>query len=253
MRIYKDINYSVIHDEMHKLDLYLPDGKPRALLVYFHGGGFVEGSRELSVMPRFAEDMTDAGIAVASAEYRMYPNAKYPDFIEDAAEAVAYAKRELLSFVECDKLIVCGTSAGGYLSEMLCFDGRYLGKHGLSNLDITGYIHDAGQPTAHFNVLKERGIDSRRVIVDESAPLYHVGVTCDYPPMAIIVSDRDIPSRLEQTELLISTLKSFGYDMNKLTYVKTSGQHVWYVTKTDEAGKNVFASLILPFIEKIIL
>lgn len=252
MRIIKSLDYSVFKDDAHKIDLYLPEGESNALLVYFHGGGFVEGSRDLSLLPHFAEDMTDAGIAVASAEYRMYPNTKYPDFIEDAAEAVAYAKSELTKLAGCDKLIVCGTSAGGYLTQMLCFNGEYLAKHGLTNCDITGYIHDAGQPTAHFNVLKERGIDSRRVIVDESAPLYHVGVKCDYPPMQIIVSDNDIPLRLEQTELLIGALKSFGYDTEKLTYTKTSGGHVWYVTKTDEEGRNVFAQLIIPFIKGLI-
>ena len=158
MKTIKDINYSVFSDEAHKIDLYLPDGECRALLIYFHGGGFVEGNRSLDLLPHFAEDMTSVGIAVASAEYRMYPEAKYPDFVEDAAEAVAYAKRELLSLVGCDKLFVSGTSAGAYLTQLLCFDSAWLGKYGITNKDICGFIHDAGQPTVHFNVLKERGI-----------------------------------------------------------------------------------------------
>ena len=106
MKIIKNINYSVFEDEAHKIDLYTPNTDCNALLVYFHGGGFVEGSRDLGLLPHFAEDMTSAGIAVASAEYRMYPEAKYPDFVEDAAEAVAYAKRELLSLAGCVKLFV---------------------------------------------------------------------------------------------------------------------------------------------------
>ena len=81
MRIIEDISYSIFNDDEHKINLYMPEGKCRTLLVYFHGGGFVEGNRSLDLLPHFAEDMTTMGIAVASAEYRMYPNAKYPDFI----------------------------------------------------------------------------------------------------------------------------------------------------------------------------
>ena len=239
-----------MRDESHKIDLYLPDGECRALLVYFHGGGFVEGNRDLEPMGSFALDLTSAGIAVASAEYRMYPGAKYPDFIEDAAEAVAYAKRELLPLAKCERLIVSGTSAGGYLTMMLCFDERWLGKHGLCANDVDAFIHDAGQPTTHFNVLKERGIDPASVIIDEAAPIYHVSHG-NYPPMQFIVSDNDMVGRQEQTEMLINKLAKNGYDMAKLDYIITHGTHVWYVNKADENGKNEFAKLIVPFIKNV--
>ena len=247
MRIIKDIGYSKIADDYHKIDLYLPDKDCRALLLYLHGGGFVEGSRDLSKMTNFKEDLTGAGIGIASAEYRMYPNAKYPDFIEDAAEATAYAKSELLPLSGCDRLFVCGTSAGAYASMMLCFNDRFLMKHGICAADITGFIHDAGQPTVHFNVLKERGVDPGSRVIDEAAPLYHVK-SSDYPPMQIIVSDNDINDRLAQTELLIDRLKSCGYPKDKLTYNLTHGTHVWYTLATDEDGNNEFAKLIIPFI-----
>lgn len=250
MKITKDIDYTLSSCEWNKLDLYLPDGECRALIVYFHGGGFVEGSRDLDLLPHFAEDMTSAGIAVASAEYRMYPGAKYPDFIEDAAEAVAYAKYHLLPLAGCNKLFVVGTSAGAYLTMMLCFDEKWLGRFGLDANCVNGFIHDAGQPTTHFNVLKERGEDPSSVVIDEAAPIYHVSANADYPPMQIIVSDNDMTGRLEQTEALIKKLSECGYNMSDLTYIITHGTHVWYVTATDGDGKNEFAKLILPFINE---
>ena len=252
MRIIEDINYSIFNDDAHKITLYMPDSECHALLVYFHGGGFVEGNRSLDLLPHFAEDMTSVGIAVASAEYRMYPNAKYPDFIEDAAEAVAYAKEKLLPLTGTDKFFVSGTSAGAYQTLMLCFNSKWLGKYGITNQDITGFIHDAGQPPVHFNVLKERGGDPSDTIIDEAAPIYHVGKAPDYPPMQIIVSDNDLENRLEQTEMLIEKLKESSYDTSKLTYIITHGTHVWYVTANDSEGKNEFSKLILPFINKYI-
>ena len=79
-------------------------------------------------------------------------------------------------------------------------------------MDISGYVHDSGQPTAHFNVLKEKGMDFRRVIVDETAPLYFVGLEKEYPPMLFIVADQDMENRYEQTVLVLSTMDHFGYD-----------------------------------------
>ena len=251
MKTTKDIFYSKLRDEAHKIDLYLPEGECRALLVYFHGGGFVEGSRDLEPMKSFAKDMTANGIGIASAEYRMYPDAKYPDFIEDAAEAVAYAKRELLPIAKCNKLIVSGTSAGGYLTMMLCFCEEWLGKWGLTPCDVDAFIHDAGQPTTHFNVLRERGDDPSSVVVDGAAPIYHVKERC-YPPMQFIVSDNDIPGRLEQTEMMMDKLRKCGHPDEKLDYVITHGTHVWYVNSADVSGKNELAKLILPFIEKYV-
>ena len=186
MKIIRDIPYcEPYHAE--ELDLYLPDAEIESVFVYFHGGGLSHGDKKSA--QRFASYLTERKIAVVSANYRMYPNAKYPDFIYDAAAAVKWTKENLMETVKSGKIFVGGSSAGGYLSMMLCFDKKYLESVGLSNADIAGYFHDAGQPTAHFRVLVERGIDDRRIIVDESAPIYFVGESASYPKMRFIVSD----------------------------------------------------------------
>lgn len=131
---------------------------------------------------------------------------------------------------------------------LLCFDLRYLQEVGLSNKDIAGYFHDAGQPTAHFRVLKERNIDSRRVIVDESCPLYHVGVQTDYPPMRFIVSDNDMVGRYEQTMLMLTTLKHFGVE--NVDHVVMHGGHCAYIAARDETGESVFGRMIWEFLQK---
>jgi hypothetical protein len=99
-------------------------------------------------------------------------------------------------------------------------------------------------------VLRERGIDSRRVIVDESAPLFHIGADEAYPPMLVIVSDNDMKNRYEQTMLVMSTLKHFGLDENvKLQLMRSS--HCAYVGKVDENGTSIFGKLVSDFIESI--
>ena len=253
MRAYEDISYVAEHDGVHLLDLYLPDGECRALFLFLHGGGFVEGSRkDAATMPGFLKDMTDAGFGVASVEYRMYPEAKYPDFIEDAALAVKYAIEDLPAYGEYGKLILGGCSAGAHITQMLCFNKKYFEAVGVEPSSIAAYVHDAGQPTVHFNVLKERGLDSRRVIIDESAPLFHIGSPDSYPPMQFIISDNDIPNRLEETELMIGTLKRFDADMSKIYVTRTKGNHVWYTKASTPEGNSVYADLIIPFINGVI-
>ena len=134
---------------------------------------------------------------------------------------------------------------------MLCYDKRWLTPYKLPADAVKGYFHDAGQPTTHFNVLRERGVDPKRVIVDEDAPLYHIGELPEYPPMHFIVSDDDIPSRYEQTMLVISTMKHFNYDMSKVSYQVMHGKHTRYVQKLDESGQSVYGKTIYEFLSRL--
>ena len=123
--------------------------------------------------------------------------------------------------------------------------------HNIDSDSINGYIMDAGQPTAHFNVLKERGFDSRRVIIDETAPIYHITAGRNYAPMLIITAENDMRNRAEQTALMISTLKHLGCEEEKIDYRCVSGcKHVEYLNKTDDQGNNMFAEMIFDFVKK---
>lgn len=247
MKTFTDIIYN---EHGQALDLYLPESdKFDAVFLYFHGGGLEKGSK--NGCAAFTPYLVEHNIAVASANYRMYPNAKFPDFIEDSADAVAWVKDHMNEYGCCDKLYIGGSSAGGYLTMMLCFDERYLGRHGIKPTDLAGYVHDAGQPTSHFNVLREKGIDTRRIIVDETAPLYFIGLNDNKcSPMIFLVSDNDIKNRLEQTMLVLSTMKHFEYDMSKIEHMVLHGGHCHQIKEIDENGDNVFGKLIRDFIHK---
>ena len=240
--------YDLIYKEGLFLDLHLPESNKFDLFVYFHGGGLVEGDRKNVEV--FASTLAKAGIATASIEYRMYPDASFPDFIEDCAESLAWLKKNISRYGECGKIYAGGSSAGGYISMMLCFDRRYLEKVGMMPTDIDGYVHDAGQPTAHFNVLSFSGTDGKRVIVDERAPMYFVGCDEEYSPMLFVVSDNDMFARYEQTMLMVKTLNHFGHTDSVFLDVR-HGSHCEYVYKKDEDGEGELGKIILSFIKKI--
>lgn len=231
------------------LDIHLPEGEEYDLFVYFHGGGLVKGKR--GGVEVFAQTLAKRGIATASVEYRLMPSAEFPDFIEDSADAIRWLVDHAQDYGRLNRIFVGGSSAGGYISMMLCFDERYLARVGMKPTDIAAYIHDAGQPTAHYNVLKSRGIDPKRVIVDEIAPLYFVGMAERYSPMLFIVSDNDMVGRYEQTKLMVKTLCHFGHgDVVSLRVM--NGKHCEYVYKADENGEGVLGVEILAFLDKIV-
>lgn len=248
MKIIKDICYSDTGHNRQKLDVYLPDCKNFPTFVYFHGGGLETGSKDHHP---FVAYLVNRGIAVVLANYRLYPTAVYPQFIQDAASVVAWAHNNMKVYGASNHLYVGGSSAGGYLSMMLCLDKKYLNMYNIDSDKLTGYIMDAGQPTTHMNVLKERGLDPRQVIVDEAAPLFHIKTNA-YAPMLIIVADQDIENRYEQTMLLMSTFKSFNGDCPHIKLkVMENNKHCQYNNENDANGNNILATLIYDFIKSI--
>ena len=225
---YTDFTYDEAHNL--KIRLRMPEGVENPpLFIYIHGGGIEGGS--YTDHKEALEELTRDGIATASIGYRLYPNAKYPEFIEDCAAAVAYMKN--LAGYSFSDIFVGGSSAGSYLSMMLFFDPKYLGAHGIDPMSLAGYVFDAGQPTVHFNVLKERGMDSRLLRVDEAAPIYHI--TKDYdkskhlPKIVHIAASQDIKCRLEQVKLLHETMRHFGYpDTHNKFYYMNGCSHCQY-------------------------
>ena len=247
MKLLKDIPYKSTGKECNIMDIYLPDTEEFPVFIYFHGGGLEHGCKTDN---KFYEALAQKGIAVVTADYRMYPEAKYPDFLDDGAAVVSWVKQNMNEYGKVSKIFVGGSSAGGYMSQMLCFDKKYLAKYGIDSDSLSGYVHDAGQPTVHFNVVRERGLDGRRVIIDEAAPIYHITENRNYAPMLIIVSDMDMENRLEQTQLLVSTMRHFGYS-DKVDYIiMKNSTHTSYVDAVSDDGKLVFAEMIYNFIQK---
>jgi len=238
-------------DNFGLLDIYLPEAKYcQALLIYFHGGGLEEGDK--SDERGIYQELAAKGIAVVSANYRTQPVARFPQYIEDAAKAVAWSLSNVKKHITFDKVFIGGISAGSYISMMLHFQPRFLKECGVGKELIKGFIFDAGQPTTHYNVLKQRGEDPQSVQIDEAAPLYYLKGECDVDKdcrFLILVADNDIAGRKEQNELLIRTMETHGYEKRQITYEVIEGyEHVGYVNIMDNDKKYPYADKIYKFI-----
>lgn len=248
MRVYHPVCYSQQNDPAHYMKIFLPDeGDSFPVFVYYHGGGIVHGNEDIPGF--FPEYLTDRGLAVVSAQYRLYPAAKFPDFLVDGADAIAWVKSEANTYFKAKEIYVGGSSAGGYISMMLCFDKHYLKDAGVDPADISGYVFDAGQPTTHFQVLRERGLSRDRQIIDDAAPIYHIDASQTYPPMLILIADRDMANRYEQTQLMMDTLRWNGHE--DIEYYCLHSLHCRYTSRFDENCESILGKKIFNFIKRV--
>jgi acetyl esterase/lipase len=106
-------------DPLQVLDLYLPDTTtPAPVIVFFHGGGWVGGSRNLVAQSLLRQ--IPKGFAVVSADYRLAPAVQFPVPLEDAKTAVRWVKAHAAQFhLRADMVFVAGSSAGGHLAAMV--------------------------------------------------------------------------------------------------------------------------------------
>ena len=222
MRIIGDISYG--SDPAQVLKVYLPDGDTaKAAMLYLHGGGLEKGTHELK---EGAYALIEQGYAIVSAQYRMYPQAHFPDYIEDSADAAAWMCAHLKEYIQCERLFIGGSSAGAYLSMMLFLDEYYLAERGLDAHAFEGYLFNAGQPTTHFNVLRERGLDERLIRVDEAAPIYFLNentARTPAPRLLVMLAENDMAGRKEQTDMLMHTFRHFGYPEDRLQLITMNG------------------------------
>jgi len=193
--------------ERCKLDLYVPaEGKDFATVVWFHGGGLLEGAKSI---PR---PLLDQGIGVVAVNYRLSPKVKCPTYIEDAAAAVAWTFNNIGKHGgDPKKVFVAGHSAGGYLACMVVLDKGWLAKEGVDADSIAGLFSFSGQCLTHSTIRKERGLTEQQAVADRFAPIHHV--RADAPPIVLITGDRELemPARYEENALLLSMLKAAGH------------------------------------------
>ena len=100
--------------------------------------------------------------------------------------------------------------------------------------EIPRRLTEAGYTPLLAALLARRGLDRRRVMVDETAPLYHLAGGPDAAQAAqrflFVLAERDIPGRAEQNALLRATMLALGYAPGQLAWRTMQGQaHVGYL------------------------
>jgi acetyl esterase/lipase len=128
-----------------ELDLWLPPESPDPVpaVLFLHGGGWRMGSRHLAgpafegAEPTPFELMAQAGLAVASADYRLSGEARWPAPLHDAKAAVRWLRARAGELgLDGQQIAAWGESAGGHLAELVGLTGDDPSLEG--DLGVTG-------------------------------------------------------------------------------------------------------------------
>lgn len=143
-----DADAHAIHDPGHglALDVYRPEARtegPAPVIVFLYGGSWRRGDR---TSYRFVgRQLARQSVVAIVADYRAAPRAVFPGFVEDAASAVAWARRHAAEHGgDPARVFLAGHSAGAQIAALIGTDARYLAAHGLTPRDLAGVIGLSG-------------------------------------------------------------------------------------------------------------
>ncbi len=200
------------------LDVYAPRGArgQAPVAVFFYGGSWDSGRRQ---------DYNWAGRALASrgfvtvvADYRLYPEVKYPGFLEDGAQAVRWAAENAPRYGgDPQRIVLVGHSAGAYNAVMLGLDGRYLSAAGVD----PGRVKAIAGLSGPYDFLPIRSEITERIFggtadLPATQPLAHVGPQS--PPAFLATGDADDMVWPKNTIALARKLREAGVPVEERHY-----------------------------------
>jgi acetyl esterase/lipase len=205
------------------LDIYKPKtlaGKA-PVVVFFYGGSWNSGSR--SDYDFVGEALASRGIVVVIADYRLYPQVRYPTFLQDSAKAVGWVYRHVGEFGgDPDQLFVMGHSSGAYNAAMLALDPRLLAVEGLTPSIFRGWIGLAGP----YDFLPIENPDVKPVFFfpdspPDSQPINHISALS--PPALLMASlDDSLVNPQRNTGGLATRLREDGVSVRELYFKRTN-------------------------------
>jgi len=197
----------------NRVDLFLPDGVPRGLVVFVHGGYWMAFDK--SVWSQFATGMIEAGWAVAIPSYTLAPDARIAQMAREVAAAIAAMSAEIAGPIR-----LVGHSAGGHLvARVMCDDGlsaQSLVPRVEHVLSISG-VHDL-RPLLRTSMRETLRLDAAEAQAESPAFLH----PCAGLRVTAWVGGDERPEFVRQTTLLANVWTGLGADMAQ---VKEPGRH----------------------------
>lgn len=181
--VLRDIPYAKVDGITLSFDLNLPEGTPHApLIIWVHGGAWRAGSK--NDMP--LGQLVTEGYALASVDYRLSTQARFPAQIHDIKAAIRFLRRHGSEWhLTTEKIVIAGDSAGGHLAALV----------GVSNgdPDLEGDLgEDRAQSSVVQGILSFYGGANLTTILKQSTP--H-GLSMRVPALALLLGGQpdDVP------------------------------------------------------------
>jgi acetyl esterase/lipase len=193
-----DVPYG--QDPRQRLDVYTPRaGHALPIVVFWYGGAWSSGHKS---QYRFVgAALAERGCIAVLPDYRLYPQVRFPAFIEDGARAVAWVERHAQELGgDPQRIVLMGHSAGAHLAATLALEPRYLEAAGVDRRAIAALIGLSGPYALEPDTDELRTIFSAPYTAEDWQPVRHA--SSQAPPALLIhgMDDRRVYAR-QATEL----------------------------------------------------
>ncbi|MDO8682033.1 MAG: alpha/beta hydrolase [Armatimonadota bacterium] len=256
-----DVEYGKAAGKPLLLDLVLPKESAntfRPVVVWIHGGGWRAGNKSNNM----AAWLADHGYVVASINYRLSNEAKFPAQIYDCKAAIRFLRAHSKQYrIDPYRIGVWGSSAGGHLSALLGTSGGLKelegdsGSPGYSSrvqavcdffgpadLTVLGGARISRNPIVQ---LLGGPVSANMQLAKLASPVTHI--TYDDPPILIFHGEDDNLVPIKQSEIFYKALKNAGVDA---TFVRVkNGGHGFPPTGTEPTLEQI-KSTVLRFFDK---
>jgi len=201
------------------LDAYRPrradGGAP--VVVFLYGGGWDSGRK--SDYEFIGDAFASKGFVTFIPDYRLYPDVRWPTFVQDNAEAVRWVRDHAAEFGgDPAKLFLVGHSAGAYNAVMLGLDRRWLAAVGMDpRRDLRGVVGLAGP----YDFLPLRSAELKAIFgppdtLAATQPINYVDGKS--PPLFLATDDRDKVVDPGNTARLADKVRAAGGAVETKTY-----------------------------------
>jgi acetyl esterase/lipase len=201
------------------LDVYnFAKAQDAPVVVFFYGGRWSQGSKEQFKF--IGQALTSQGFVVVIADYRKYPQVRFPAFVQDAAKAVRWTHDNIQKFGgDPNKLFVMGHSSGAHMAAMLALNESYLKAVGGSRSWLKGMIGLAGP----YDFMPLTAPDLRDMfgppdLYEQSQPILFVDGR--NPPLLLLAAEDDETVLVKNTRNLASAVSKAGGPVETLIYPK---------------------------------
>jgi len=220
----KDLARRVTHDAGHAegprggLDVYAPpkaDG-PAPVAIFFYGGSWETGRRQ--DYRWVARALAAQGFLALVPDYRLYPEVRYPGFLEDGAAAVRWAVDNAASLGgDPGRIVLIGHSAGAYNAAMLALDPRWLRAVAVEPSMIRAFVGLSG-PYAFLPLESPVTIRTFGEADDLAATQPAAFARADAPSAFLATGEQDTVVRPRNTRKLAAALREAGARVEERHY-----------------------------------
>lgn len=213
-----------------KLDLFQPEPAlaPAGLIIWVHGGAWRSGSRADADL----KGLTALGWAVASVDYRLSPQARFPAQIHDLKAAIRYLRARAAELgLPAHRFVIAGSSAGAHLAALVGVTNGHAALEGTvgddlktsSDVQAIVSLYGASNLTTILQQSTPHGLSVRVPALDLflggqpdavpglarlASPVFHVDA--HDPPLLLMHGDQDPQMPINQSHELAGAYEAAG-------------------------------------------